>query len=85
MRLKRSSWCDGIGLHFHLHYYSPLIFLLSAIIKTTRNTSMGMWKTSAMPTLIYILAKEAQTKFNDPAVWHTGDGVSKKYTNKAVG
>ncbi|KAL6712191.1 hypothetical protein ACN47E_000068 [Coniothyrium glycines] len=40
-----------------------LVFLVATIIKTSKHTTeAGLWKNSAMPTLIYGLPKEAQTR-----------------------
>jgi hypothetical protein len=48
-----------------------LVFLVSTMIKTSGDGSIGLWKTSAMPTLIYSLPKETQT-------WGSGKGAPKK-------
>ena len=41
-----------------------LAFLIATIKKTADNTTTGVWKTSAMPTLIYGLPKETQDQLN---------------------
>jgi hypothetical protein len=46
-----------------------LVFLASTIIKTSKDTSTGIWKTSAMPTLIYSLPKEAQSQFTSSSAF----------------
>jgi len=53
------------------------VFLVSTIIKTSKDTGAGIWKTSAMPTLIYSLPKEAQTQFTKSPTWN-----SSKHTKK---
>jgi hypothetical protein len=42
---------------------SSVVFLIATINKTSKNMSTGVWKTSAMPTLIYGLPKETQSQF----------------------
>lgn len=51
-----------------------LIFLVSTIIKTSKETTTGFWKTSTMPTLIYGLPHEVQREFS-PDTW---DNASRK-------
>jgi hypothetical protein len=46
-----------------------LVFLASTIIKTSKDTSTGIWKTSAMPTLIYSLPKETQSQFTSSSAF----------------
>ena len=46
-----------------------LVFLVATIVKTSRETEIGLFKSSALPTLIYSLPKEAQGKFNDSSTW----------------
>ncbi|CAO2655606.1 Nn.00g044090.m01.CDS01 [Neocucurbitaria sp. VM-36] len=46
-----------------------LIFLISTIIKTSKDTTTGVWKTSTMPTLIYGLPKETQSQFTSSSTW----------------
>lgn len=58
-----------------------LVFLVATIWKTSkeRNGDLGVWKTSAMPTLIYSLPKDTQNKFVSPSAWKSGsDRRSKK-------
>jgi hypothetical protein len=54
------------------------IFLVSTIIKTSRDGETGVWKTSAMPTLIYGLPKETQGQFVSSSTWSSGQGAPKK-------
>lgn len=54
-----------------------LAFLVSTIIKTSKESGLGVWKTSAMPTLIYSLPKEQQNQFSSSSTWH-----STKHTKK---
>ncbi|CAN9166812.1 unnamed protein product [Alternaria alternata] len=37
-----------------------LVFLVATIVKTSKDTDTGIWKTSAMPALIYSLPKDLQ-------------------------
>jgi Na+/alanine symporter len=37
-----------------------LVFLVSTIVKTSKDTETGIWKTSAMPALIYGLPRDLQ-------------------------
>lgn len=56
-----------------------LAFLVATIWKTADTGAGGIWKTSAMPTLIYGLPKEAQDKLNSSQTWSSTDrGRSKK-------
>jgi hypothetical protein len=61
-----------------------LIFLVSTIIKTSKDTSAGIWKTSAMPTLIYSLPKDAQSKLNPISTWNDSDKSSRKVRIKLL-
>ena len=54
------------------------VFLVSTVIKTSKDTSTGIWKTSAMPTLIYSLPKEAQKEMNPSSSWDSAHESSKK-------
>tara|TARA_R110002003_G_scaffold70_14_gene6441 strand:+ start:4587 stop:5684 length:1098 start_codon:yes stop_codon:yes gene_type:complete len=54
-----------------------IIFLVSTIIKTSNDRDTGVWKTSAMPTLIYSLPKEAQCKLTTTSTWHSAEGTKK--------
>jgi hypothetical protein len=54
------------------------VFLVSTMIKTSKDTSTGIWKTSAMPTLIYSLPKEAQKEMNPSSGWDSANESSKK-------
>ncbi|KAH9864233.1 hypothetical protein J1614_010167 [Plenodomus biglobosus] len=59
-----------------------IVFLVSTIIKTSRGQggTLGVWKTSAMPTLIYSLPKDVQQDFSAPQDW----GESKKIRIKLL-
>lgn len=46
-----------------------LAFLIATIMKTSSDGQTGVWKTSAMPTLIYGLPKETQNHLNSSATW----------------
>jgi len=46
------------------------VFLVSTIIKTSKDTGTGVWKTSTMPTLIYSLPKETQAQFTKSSTWN---------------
>ncbi|KAI8935461.1 hypothetical protein NX059_008031 [Plenodomus lindquistii] len=54
-----------------------LAFLVSTIVKTSKNTGIAVWKTSAMPTLIYSLPREAQTRFESSSTWNSGEHTKK--------
>jgi hypothetical protein len=54
------------------------VFLVSTIVKTSRDGETGVWKTSAMPTLIYGLPKETQGQFASSSTWSSGQGAPKK-------
>jgi hypothetical protein len=55
-----------------------LVFLISTILKTSGDGAAGVWKTSAMPTLIYGLPKETQGQFDSPSAWRSGIGAPKQ-------
>ncbi|CAN9085418.1 unnamed protein product [Alternaria alternata] len=61
-----------------------LVFLVSTIIKTSKDTSTGIWKTSAMPTLIYGLPKDAQSKLSPSSTWNDSDKSSRKVRIKLL-
>jgi hypothetical protein len=61
-----------------------LVFLVLTIIKTSKDTSTGIWKTSAMPTLIYSLPKDAQTKLSPSSTWNDTDKSSGKVRIKLL-
>jgi hypothetical protein len=61
-----------------------LVFLVSTIIKTSKDPATGMWKTSAMPTLIYGLPKETQSKLNPASSWNSTHESSKKVRIKLL-
>jgi hypothetical protein len=58
------------------------IFLIATIVKTSRHTDedIGVWKTSAMPTLIYGLPHDMRKDLATAPTWHgmgSGDGAKK--------
>ncbi|KAH3919101.1 hypothetical protein HBH56_028790 [Parastagonospora nodorum] len=55
-----------------------LVFLVSTIVKTSGDSAMGIWKNSAMPTLIYSLPKETQPQFASSSAWSSDRGAPKK-------
>lgn len=55
-----------------------LAFLVSTMIKTSKDTATGTWKTSAMPTLIYGLPEEARGKLAPGSDWNRTQGHSRK-------
>ncbi|KAF1829524.1 hypothetical protein BDW02DRAFT_509709 [Decorospora gaudefroyi] len=55
-----------------------LVFLVATIVKTSKDTATGMWKTSTIPTLIYSLPEEAQNKLNPSTAWNSAYESSKK-------
>ncbi|KAF1911260.1 hypothetical protein BDU57DRAFT_524284 [Ampelomyces quisqualis] len=52
-----------------------LVFLVATIIKTSSPGAAAIWKTSAMPALIYSLPKEAQGQLDH---WGKGSGAPRK-------
>ncbi|KAF3044301.1 hypothetical protein E8E12_006608 [Didymella heteroderae] len=46
-----------------------LAFLVSTMVKTSKDTTTGVWKTSAMPTLIYGLPEGTREKFSANPSW----------------
>jgi hypothetical protein len=56
-----------------------LVFLLSTIRKTSKQSGIGVWKTSAMPTLIYSLPQDVQKELSRSGA---GDNVSRKGARK---
>lgn len=54
-----------------------IIFMLSMIIKTLRESKsdIGIWKTSAMSTLIYGLPKEMQANVTSSLATHRHTGM----------
>jgi hypothetical protein len=55
-----------------------LVFLISTIVRTSGDGETGIWKTSAMPTLIYSLPKETQGQFASSSTWGSGKGAPRK-------
>jgi hypothetical protein len=56
------------------------LFLVATIRKTSKaaDDGMGMWKTSAMPTLVYGLPKDTQQAFASQHAWRNGAGGGTK-------
>ncbi|KAF1936136.1 hypothetical protein EJ02DRAFT_414481 [Clathrospora elynae] len=54
-----------------------LVFLVLTIIKTSNNSGVGIWKTSAMPALIYSLPKETQGQFTKSSTWSSAKDTKK--------
>ncbi|KAH4610650.1 hypothetical protein HBI64_115530 [Parastagonospora nodorum] len=50
-----------------------VIFLVATIVKTSRSTDgdLGVWKTSAMPTLMYSLPEDMRHNLKSSSAWHT--------------
>lgn len=59
---------EWLSFPFSLLFLS-LVFLVATITKTSSSSETGVWKTSAMPTLIYSLPKEAQGQFTSSSTW----------------
>jgi len=58
-----------------------LVFLVATIIKTSKdaNGDIGVWKTSAMPTLLYSLPQDARNNLATTSTWRsTTSGGAKK-------
>lgn len=60
-----------------------LVFLIATILKT-RDESTGIWKTSAMPTLIYGLPKETQTQLESSSTWDKNNAGTKRLRVKLL-
>ncbi|KAF2678295.1 hypothetical protein K458DRAFT_140294 [Lentithecium fluviatile CBS 122367] len=57
-----------------------LVFLVATMIKTAKGSGEedpGIWKTSAMPTLIYGLPSPMQKQFTSSSTWSSGPDKSK--------
>jgi hypothetical protein len=58
-----------------------ILFLVATIVKTSRaaNNDIGMWKTSAMPTLIYSLPLDVRQDLTGDSTWKSSiaDGANK--------
>jgi hypothetical protein len=61
-----------------------VVFLGATIWKTSNNQSAGVWKTSAMPSLIYGLPEETQTQLSSSSAWDSADGGGKKVRVKLL-
>jgi hypothetical protein len=59
-----------------------IVFLTATILKTSKSTSeaIGVWKTSAMPTLFYSLPETMRHDLNSSSAWHI---TSKDNSRKA--
>jgi hypothetical protein len=55
-----------------------LAFLVSTMIKTSKDAGSSMWKTSAMPTLIYSLPKETHRSLTPLSSLNSAHEISKK-------
>lgn len=56
------------------------IFLLATIIKTSKGQGIGIWKTSAMPTLIYSLPRDRQYDLAAGSTWSSSETLRSKKT-----
>ncbi|KAE8836661.1 hypothetical protein HRS9139_04759 [Pyrenophora teres f. teres] len=54
-----------------------LVFLVATIIRTSRDTETGLFKSSALPTLIYGLPKETQGQFTSSSTWNSTEETKK--------
>jgi hypothetical protein len=58
-----------------------MVFLIATIVKTSKNThgAVGVWKTSALPTLMYGLPQETRHNLATASTWRNenSDGTSK--------
>ncbi|KAL6158611.1 hypothetical protein ACJBU6_02718 [Exserohilum turcicum] len=54
-----------------------LVFLVSTMRKTSKDTETAIWKTSTMPTLIYSLPKEVQGQLSEPSGWNSTNKTKK--------
>jgi hypothetical protein len=61
-----------------------LAFLIATMIKTSKDTATGIWKTSTMPALIYGLPEETRGKFAPEASWNGSSGDTKKVRIKLL-
>jgi hypothetical protein len=61
-----------------------LVFLVSTIMKTAGDGTVGFYKTSAMPNLIYGLPKETQGQFAASSTWASGHGAPKRTRAKLL-
>jgi hypothetical protein len=61
-----------------------LAFLLSTIVKTSKDGITTVWKTSAMPTLIYGLPEETRGRFATSSTWNSSHGNTKKVRIKLL-
>lgn len=61
-----------------------LAFLMSTIWKTSKDNSTGIWKTSAMPTLIYGLPEDTRGKVATDSAWNGSHRDAKKVRIKLL-
>jgi hypothetical protein len=61
-----------------------LVFLVGTIVKTSKDTETGIWKTSAMPALIYSLPKETQSKISPRSIRNVAHKSSRKVRIKLL-
>jgi len=55
-----------------------LAFLVSTIIKTSKDTETGVWKTSTMPTLLYGLPEDQRGTFAPGTTWNSSHNDTKR-------
>jgi hypothetical protein len=56
------------------------IFLLATMVKTSNNEDIGIWKTSAVPTLIYSLPRDRQHDLTSSSNWTSSETLRSKKT-----
>jgi hypothetical protein len=61
-----------------------LAFLVLTMVKTSKDTATGVWKTSTMPTLIYGLPEDTRGKFTAQTTWNSSHGDTKKVRIKLL-
>lgn len=61
-----------------------LAFLASTMNKTSKDTATGVWKTSAMPTLIYGLPEETRGRLITSSTWNSSLADTKKVRIKLL-
>jgi hypothetical protein len=61
-----------------------LAFLISTMHKTSREDATGVWKTSAMPTLIYGLREQTRERLATPSTWNSSHVDTRKVRIKLL-
>lgn len=61
-----------------------LVFLVSTMVKTSKDPETGVWKTSTMPALIYGLPEETRDRFTTQASWNSSNGDARKVRVKLL-